>query len=222
MGGVKATIQRRFWDAHANGWDSMRSKPNALHQINEVIESLGARLPTGGAVLDVGCGAGQHAIALAAAGFQVTAVDYSAAMLDRARNHGAEQGVEIDFRCLDLNAATSFGRETFDGALCVSVLQVLDNPSHFIDVVRSSLRPGGLLLIESVRELGALSRGEDLGLRDRAINSLKALAIKIRPSAVREYTPDDISQLLATAGFAITDQMTYDATFTVVGEKAAP
>jgi 2-polyprenyl-3-methyl-5-hydroxy-6-metoxy-1,4-benzoquinol methylase len=219
MGGVKATIQRRFWDSHASGWDSMRSKPDALHQIDEVIQLFGARLPEGGAVLDVGCGTGQHAVALAAAGFQVTAVDYSSAMLDRARAHAQDHGVDIEFRALDLNAVDTLGDETFDGAVCVSVLQVLDDPPHLIETVRSALRPGGWLLVESVRELGALSRGEGLGLRDRAINSLKAFAVKLRPSSVREYTPDDISKLLVSGGFTNIDHATFEATFTVLGEK---
>ncbi|MEX1007735.1 MAG: class I SAM-dependent methyltransferase [Acidimicrobiia bacterium] len=193
-----------------------------MSQIDEVIASLGERLPAGGAVLDVGCGTGQHAVALAAAGFKVTAVDYSPGMLDRARAHARERGVEVEFRSLDVNEATGFGIDAFDGVLCVSVLQVLDDPSRFIDVVKSALRPGGLLLVESVRELGALSRGDDLGMRDRAVNGLKALVVKVRPSAVGKYTPADVSQLLEAGGFSVVDQATFEATFTVLGEKTAP
>ena len=222
MGGVKTKIRRRFWDAHASGWDAMRSRPDALSQIDKVIASLGEGLPAGGAVLDVGCGTGQHAVALAAAGFDVTAVDYSSAMLDRARTHASERGVDVAFQSLDVNEVGGFGRDAFDGVLCVSVLQVLDDPGRFIGAVHAALRPGGLLLIESVRELGALSDGTDLGMRDRAVNGLKALAVKVRPSAVREYTPSDTSRLLEAGGFSVVDQATFDATFTVLGEKAAP
>lgn len=222
MGGVKAKIQRRFWDSHASGWDSMRSKPDALHQINEVITSFGERLPARAAICDAGCGAGQHAVALAAAGFQVTAVDYSSAMLDRARMHASEHGVHVAFQALDLNEVNGFGSDAFDGVLCVSVLQVLDDPSRFLGVVKSALRPGGLLLIESVREFGALSHGDDLGMRDRAVNGLKKLAVKVRPSAVREYTPEDVSQLIEASGFVVVDQATYEATFSVLSEKPAP
>jgi 2-polyprenyl-3-methyl-5-hydroxy-6-metoxy-1,4-benzoquinol methylase len=217
---MKTKIQRRFWDSHASGWDAMRSKPDALSQIDAVIASLGDRLPPGGAVLDVGCGSGQHAVALAVAGFEVTAVDYSSAMLDRAKAHANKSGVEVDFRSLDLNEPVGFQPNAFDCVLCVSVLQVLDEPSRFVDFVSSLLRPRGLFLVESVRELGALSHGEDLGLRDRAINSLKALAVKVRPSSVREYTPADIVTLLEAGGFSVVDQTTFEATFTVLGEKS--
>jgi 2-polyprenyl-3-methyl-5-hydroxy-6-metoxy-1,4-benzoquinol methylase len=222
MGGMKAKIQRRFWDSHASGWDSMRSKPDALNQIDEVIASIGNRLPAGGAVLDIGCGTGQHAVALAAAGFRVTAVDYSSAMLGRAKMHAQARGVEIDFRLLDLNGPIGFQPGAFDGALCVSVLQVLDEPSRFVAFVSALLRPGGVFLIESVRELGALSHGQNLGMRDRAVNGLKALAVKVRPSAVREYTPADIVSFLEADGFSVVDQATFEATFTVLGAKDTP
>jgi 2-polyprenyl-3-methyl-5-hydroxy-6-metoxy-1,4-benzoquinol methylase len=198
----------------------MRSNPEALDQINEVVQALSARLPAGGEVLDVGCGTGQHAVALASAGFRVTAVDYSSAMLDRARAHAIERGIEVEFRTLDLNELSGFGDEAFDGALCVSVLQVLDSPSGLIRGLRSALRPGGCLLIESVRQFGALSHGANLGPRDRAINGLKAVAVKLRPSAVPQYTPDDISRLLEAGGFSVVEKATYEPTFTVLGEKA--
>lgn len=141
-------------------------------------------------------------------------------MLDRARAHAADDGVEVEFRTLDLNEVKSFGDDTFDGALCVSVLQVLDEPARLIGTLRSGLRPDGCLLVESVRELGALSHGEDLRLRDRAINGLKALAVKLRSSSVQEYTPEDISQLLTSGGFSVVEQANFEATFTVLGEKA--
>ena len=196
----------------------MRSEPAARTQISEVVEALLIHLPATGEVLDLGCGTGHHAVALAESGLSVTALDYSAAMLMRARTRALERSVVIDFREFDLNQDLPFAAKVFDGALCVSVLQVLDDPSRFLAQVREVLRPGGHLVVESVRKLGALSRGNPLDTRDRIINRLKVLAAKI-PGAVREYQPGDIADLLAAAGMQVVETATYDATFTLLARR---
>jgi 2-polyprenyl-3-methyl-5-hydroxy-6-metoxy-1,4-benzoquinol methylase len=220
MTALRQRLQRRFWDAHARGWDQMRSEPGVRAQIDAVTRSLGTHLPPGGAVLDLGCGAGQHAIELAAAGFEVTAVDYSAAMLQRARANAVARGVDVDFRLADLAgdwSPTTAGR--FDGAICVSVLQVLQDPSRMLEEVRTILGADGYLLVESVRELGALSRGRHLGPRDRAVNALKSVAVKLWPAAVSAYEPGDIARMLEASAFSVVEVSTYESTFTVLGRK---
>jgi SAM-dependent methyltransferase len=160
-------------------------------------------------------------VALAERGFQVTAVDYSPAMLKRARQHATEVLKNVHFRKVDLNGYLPFGAGSFDGALCVALLQVLDDPTRFLAQVRQSLRPNGYLLVESVRKLGALSRGENLGLRDQAINKLKILVARLAPS-VREYSSSDIVSLVQHAGMHAVRTDTYDATFTVLARTTAP
>jgi 2-polyprenyl-3-methyl-5-hydroxy-6-metoxy-1,4-benzoquinol methylase len=219
MAKLKNRLQRRFWDAHSRGWDEMRSRSEALAQIGRVVDSFRARLPADASVLDLGCGPGQHAVALAAHGLQVTAVDYSTAMLERARRRALEGSFTIDFREVDLNADIALPAQAFDGVICVSVLQVIDDPSRFLMQVRDMLRPGGYLLVESVRKLGALSRGDGLRPGDRAINKLKVVVAKLMKGAVREYRPDDISDLLARVGMAVIETETYDATFTVLARR---
>src|SRR6266700_8419891 len=52
------------------------------------------------AVADIGCGTGRHAVRLAAAGAEVHALDFSTAMLERARTKA--RGLNITFRAHDL------------------------------------------------------------------------------------------------------------------------
>jgi SAM-dependent methyltransferase len=54
-------------------------------RLRKELPFLLASLPQGGTVLDVGCGTGAHARALAAAGYRVTGLDLSTAMLEQAR-----------------------------------------------------------------------------------------------------------------------------------------
>lgn len=75
-----------------------------------------------GRVLDLCCGPGRHAVPLARAGLQVTGVDLSAYLLDKARARAAEAKVAVDWVRRDMrefvepgaydlvvNLATSFG-----------------------------------------------------------------------------------------------------------------
>lgn len=98
--------------------------------------------------LDVGCGEGGDAIWLAGRGWQVTAVDVSSTVLQRAAASAATAGVgsQVDWQRHDL--AHSFPRGTFDLVSC----QYLHSPVTFPrdQVLRAAARavaPGGLLLI---------------------------------------------------------------------------
>jgi SAM-dependent methyltransferase len=53
-------------------------------------------------ILDVACGNGRHAIALASAGYEVTGVDQSAQFIELARAAATHAGVQVEFRCDDM------------------------------------------------------------------------------------------------------------------------
>ena len=103
-----------------------------------------------GSVLDLCCGPGRHAVEFAQRGFQVTGVDRSQFLLDRARAHAGESNVSVQWVMDDMrhfvrpaafdlacNLYTSFGyfKDEEDN------LRVLRN-------IRQSLKPGGRLVIE--------------------------------------------------------------------------
>lgn len=100
-------------------------------------------------VLDLGCGPGTYAVPLARRGADVTGVDLSEAMLERARRACAEAGVRVHLVREDMRSFV--GRGSFD--LVVSMytsfgyfdaeanLRVLRN-------ARASLAPGGRLLMD--------------------------------------------------------------------------
>ncbi len=75
-------------------WDS--GIPSA-----ELVRVLDAGLLPGKAVLEIGCGTGTNAIALARRGYRVTAVDFVDLAVRRAREKAREAGLEIDFRVGD-------------------------------------------------------------------------------------------------------------------------
>jgi rhodanese-related sulfurtransferase len=125
-------------------------------------------LPQGGRVLDVACGAGRHALLLAAAGFDVTAIDRDAAVLDRLRLQSERLGLQLRTEVIDLERGDGDPRsgeheaageaaeaaeaevlapDTYD---LVLVTRYLHRPL-FPSLIRS-LAPGGTLIYETFLE----------------------------------------------------------------------
>src|SRR4051812_12832504 len=82
---------------------------------------------------DIGCGTGRWSLPLAAAGAEVSGVDFSAAMLERARAKPAAQ--TIRFVQHDLARPLPFDDESFDRVVCCLVLDHIGNlPAFFAEL----------------------------------------------------------------------------------------
>jgi SAM-dependent methyltransferase len=102
-----------------------------------------ARLPAEGPVLDVGCGTGNLARALAAArGAGVVAIDRAEPYIAFARQRAG--GEAIDFRLADA-AALPFDSGHFAGALAQLVLNFVADPAAVVAEMRRVSRPGAVL-----------------------------------------------------------------------------
>jgi cyclopropane fatty-acyl-phospholipid synthase-like methyltransferase len=101
-----------------------------------------------GDILDVGCGAGENALMLAAHGLTVTGVDDSPAALVRARKKAAERAVATSFVDADLLRLGQLGR-AFDCALDVGTLHRFApvERSAYARSLRCVLRPGARLYL---------------------------------------------------------------------------
>lgn len=67
-----------FFNGHAPKYMNEVFTKNTAEEVDFVIDEL--RLKPGAAILDVGCGTGRHAVALARKGYSVTGIDLSSAM----------------------------------------------------------------------------------------------------------------------------------------------
>ena len=96
-------------------------------------------------VADIGCGTGRHALRLAAAGARVTAVDFSEAMLQRAR---AKPGAEaVTFVRHDLAKPFPLASAAFDRVFCCLVLDHIAELDKFFCELRRLCRPTGRVII---------------------------------------------------------------------------
>lgn len=119
--------------------------PLLRHLTDKILEMIG-RPP--GRVLDVGCGAGRVAVALAERGFRVEALDTEARVVEQAQKFAARSGVEVSFFVGDFqNADPRFPDEGYDAVVCSEVLEHVERWRDVVDNVRRVLKPGGLFIL---------------------------------------------------------------------------
>ncbi|MCC6671000.1 MAG: methyltransferase domain-containing protein [Planctomycetes bacterium] len=111
-------------------------------------EFLARWFDPGSQVLDVPCGDGRLAVALAQRGMQVTGVDGSALLLGHARV--ASAGLPVTWRRSDMRELPWAG--VFDGAWCLgNSFGYLgdEGDATFLAAVHTALRPGGRFVLEA-------------------------------------------------------------------------
>ncbi len=116
-------------------------------EVEFLVETLA--LAPGMRVLDVGCGPGRHALALARRGIAVVGVDHSPEFVQLARDAAAAEAVPAEFRELDVREL-AYDAE-FDATICLcqggfGLLGGRDEPEVFARIA-ASLRPGGRLAL---------------------------------------------------------------------------
>ena len=177
-------IAQLWWDPHG--------KMGQLHAINGLrLRFITDRL-TGAAprVVDVGCGGGILAEALAKHGARVTGIDLSTLSLNVARQHAERGGLDIDYREIDVETLARAEAGTFDAVTCMEMLEHVPEPARVIAACAQLLRPGGVAFFSTInRNLKAFAfaivAGEYiLGLLPRGTHSYRKL---IRPTEMRAW-----------------------------------
>jgi SAM-dependent methyltransferase len=101
-----------------------------------------------GRVIDIGCGTGDLAIALAERGCTVTGVDFLAGPLDVARDKAAHRGVAANFLRMDALAVGELP-ERFDAVTDCGLFHTLDDQSRrdYVRALGRLLEPGAKLFL---------------------------------------------------------------------------
>lgn len=139
---------RQLWDAKAAFWDDLHGdEGNAFHQrlVAPALEGL-LELQPGERVLDVACGNGVVARRLAELGAQVTATDFSAALIAAAQARGQASGHAIDYRVVDATdeaALGALGEAVFDAVVCTMALMDMPTIAPLFRAVSRLLTPAG-------------------------------------------------------------------------------
>jgi glycine/sarcosine N-methyltransferase len=153
----------RLWDALSADYDRFVDWEGRLAQEMPFFERLLAEHSVR-RVLDVACGTGHHAIALAQRGYEVLGSDVSEGMVSRARQNAAVVGVTATFLQTGFGELARSVKEPYDALLCLgNSLPSLLSESALKDALADmaqALVAGGLLIVQNLNYDGLWPRRE--------------------------------------------------------------
>jgi SAM-dependent methyltransferase len=144
-------VQSNWWEHFFEGapvdlWLQAVSPEHTAREADTLVRALD--LPAGAELLDVPCGSGRLASALAARGYRMTGVDWSHEFLAHARS--SDSGRDVTWERRDMRDLPWPAR--FDGAFCFgNSFGYLDDEGNeaFLRAVAAALKPGARFVLET-------------------------------------------------------------------------
>lgn len=187
-------LAHRWWDRH--------SEFKALHDINPLRANyIDERSPVAGKLLlDVGCGGGILAEAMATRGASVSGIDMGEAPLAVARLHQLESNVSVDYRQITAEGLAAEQPAKYDVVTCMEMLEHVPDPQSVISACAALCKPGGDLYFST------LNRNPKSYLF--AIVGAEFI-LKLLPKGTHDYAkfirPSELAAWLRTAGLELQD-----------------
>jgi 2-polyprenyl-6-hydroxyphenyl methylase/3-demethylubiquinone-9 3-methyltransferase len=198
------------FSALAHRWWDPTSEFRPLHEINPLrlghIERLAGGL-AGKRVLDVGCGGGILAEAMAMRGAQVTGIDLAEKPLKVAMLHGMESASGVNYRLVAAEALALEAPESFDVVTCMEMLEHVPDPASIVRACAQLVRPGGAVFFSTINRNPKSFLFAIVGAE---------YVLRLLPRGTHEYArfirPSELATHCRAAGLAIADitGMTYN------------
>lgn len=182
----------KFSDLAHRWWDK-DSEFRPLHQINPLrLDWLSKLAPLQGKqTLDVGCGGGILADAMARQGAQVLGIDLSTKALMVAQLHALEAQTEnVSYREISAEVLAVEQPASFDVVTCMEMLEHVPDPASIVRACTALVKPGGWVFFSTLNRnaksflFAILGAEYVLGLLPRGTHSYAKL---IRPSELASY-----------------------------------
>jgi 2-polyprenyl-6-hydroxyphenyl methylase / 3-demethylubiquinone-9 3-methyltransferase len=200
---IAAEVAR--FDALADRWWDPDGPMRPLHRMNParigwIDERLRARFGAGPVrVLDVGCGAGLAAEALARRGHRVLGIDLAGAALEAADAHAEGRALPLAYRAVSAEALADEGA-TFPAITALEVLEHVADPGAFLLTLARLLEPGGLLFLSTMNRTARSLLMAKIGAE---------YVLRMLPAGTHDWrrfvTPAELQRHLAGAGLRLAD-----------------
>jgi len=165
-------------------------------------------------VLDVGCGAGRHALELARRGYRVVGVDLSGSLLAQGREAARAESLDVTFIVGDARALGFAARFDLALSLCEGAFSLMETDEMdrlILENVARALKPGGRLILTAPNAAFMLAHGPGEGAFDpvtcREVFTLEATgpdgSRRTLHCTQRYYTCPELKCLLQRASFEV-------------------
>ena len=201
---VAAEVAR--FDALAAQWWDPTGPMAPLHRMNParigwMLAHLRARHPdlAGLRVLDVGCGAGLAAEALAREGLDVLGIDAAGAAIEAAVAHADGQNLPLAYRATSAEAVLMEGKR-FPVITALEVIEHVADPASFVALLAGLLEPGGIMFLSTLNRTARSFITAKLGAE---------YVLRWLPIGTHDWrqflTPAETAAHLRAAGLNVTD-----------------
>ncbi|MEO0752349.1 MAG: class I SAM-dependent methyltransferase [Pseudomonadota bacterium] len=135
----------KFWDNVAAKYAKTPVKDETAYQ--QTLDRVRAHLRPEDRVLELGCGTGTTALALAGAAREITATDFSDAMIEVGRKKAADAGVQnVRFLTAEPGSDTLRDDGPFDVVMAFNLLHLIEDLPTAMAQIAGLVRPGGLFV----------------------------------------------------------------------------
>jgi len=139
-----SSLASRWWDPNSEFKPLHRINPLRLGWIDGLCPVSGLK------VLDVGCGGGILAEAMALKGAHVKGIDLAEKALKVAQLHSLESGVSVDYEEIATEALAAREQEQYDLVTCMEMLEHVPDPASIVRACSTLVRPGGTVVFSTI------------------------------------------------------------------------